>query len=83
LVAASAMSGRDFIYFEHKYVFEGPPKPEPREKFPFVEHHCLIRALTQVGQQLAKVANPEPVAGYVESLSQALLEEIGVSLREM
>jgi len=82
LPAASAMTGLKFNYFGRKYVFEGPPKPEERAKFPILEHVCPLRAFSQIGQQLAKIANAQPIDGYVERLSESLSNDIRVSLRE-
>jgi hypothetical protein len=74
----SSLTGTKIWHFGSTYVFDGPAPPDTR-KFEMVFGQ---RALSQTGQQLARVANPTPVDGYIGGLSTEL-SKLGTSLRKV
>lgn len=75
---ASSLDGTAFNYFGSKYKFEGSNKSKNNPTL--IEPFFPFLALSRIGQQLAKVARPQAIGGYVQRLSEALTVELNVSL---
>lgn len=80
MIKASSFTGRRISYFENQYVFDGPEPPQATGKFGPLELHGTTLRLTQIGQQLAKIAEAKPVPDFVDAISKDMQDNLKVSL---
>lgn len=79
---ASALTDMQFNYFNKNYVFKGPPKPQATNSLASIERFFPMLPFSQIGQQLAKIARPSLIEGYVDRLSESLKKELNAFLCE-